>query len=138
MLDRFRRAEPTVDTPPRAYHPAVAATFESIARTHEERDQLSDENAELKSLLVRANRENAFLTEKFRQVEANRDFYQRHYVALHTRLADLSVDVEQLRNKIDHAVAEAKREADAMKETHRDGGEEVTLALEEAVGEKVD
>jgi len=114
MLQRLKRQEPQIEGPrERPYHPAVAATFENIARTHEERDQLAAENADLKKLLAAADRENDFVSGKLREVEANRDFYQRHYVALHSRLADLEIDVDNLRNRIAHAISEARREADA-------------------------
>lgn len=150
------RREPKVEAP-RAregeLHPDVATMFNSIASTRDERDRLRIEVSELHELLAKAKRENDFLENRLAEAEHKRDFYQHHYVALHVRLSDLDLTIENhLRNiettiqsalsnvrlVVQNAITEAKRDADASGIDQSGGeperaGDKGTEAVEDAL-----
>lgn len=84
----------------------TAAIMDTIVQTRRERDMLRDEVERLEAGLATARREGGFLREQLQHAEFKRDFYQRHYVSLHVRLADIG-------NTIMRAIEDAKIEAAA-------------------------
>lgn len=130
MINALRkRQEPKVEAPQplrQNYHPKVAEMFDVVARTTDERDRLVEENATLHEQLHAARRELNFLQVKLRETEHNRDFYQRHYIALHTRLSDMGVMIE-------NAIREAASEANAAGMTPEQAKVEVVEAVDEAL-----
>lgn len=114
----LRKVEPKMTTPVRQDVPIndrTAQIMDDIVRTAQERDELQAECNRLRAIGSEDKRQIAFLERKLAEVEAKRDYYQVHSVALHTRLCDIASDMEHLVKRIDKALAESQVDAAAGK-----------------------
>jgi predicted nuclease with TOPRIM domain len=81
-----------------------------LTRTTVERNELRAENARLNATLDEMQRETDFLREQLRIAEHKRDMFQRHAVALYTRMVDAIPQVRLIADNISRALEEARLE----------------------------
>lgn len=78
---------------PSTIDPKTTAILDDIVRTNRERDELRADNDRLRASCDEMEREVSFLREQLSIAERKRDMFQRHAVALFTRLHDIVVVV---------------------------------------------
>jgi chromosome segregation ATPase len=91
--------------------PQTAKILDDIARTAQRASELEAECEKLKALNSELARERDFYRREFEGAERRRDMYQRHSVALFTRLTDEVDALEDHRNRLIKALSEARLEA---------------------------
>jgi len=91
--------------------PEEQTAIANMSRVSIERNELRATNAQLNASLDDIQRENDFLREQLRVAEQKRDMFQRHAVALYTRLVDAIPQVRIIADNIARALEEARIES---------------------------
>jgi hypothetical protein len=91
--------------------PKTAEILDNIVRTNERVQELEHENAMLRARDIELIRELRFIKKQLEICETKRDMFQRHAVALFTRMVDLLPQMQNYVKMIDNALADAKEEA---------------------------
>lgn len=103
--------DPPESNPLSGASPDTVAFFERSRRIEQERNELETTCSRLKTDLAEAHRQIDFQAEQLRIAERKRDMFQRHAVALYTRMVDLIPDIRILADKAEAFLQEARTEA---------------------------
>jgi chromosome segregation ATPase len=95
--------------------PKTAEMLDNIVKTQRRLEEVEYECHSLSAALDKAERENEFLRASLSACERKRDMFQRHAVALFTRLVDIIPVIRSHADIIEKALAEAKEEAIHMR-----------------------
>lgn len=73
----------------------IQQVVKSIVDTTTERDALREEVRKLRTDLFNLSSRVEFLTAELKTIRAEKEFYQRHSISVHTRLSDISMLIAQ-------------------------------------------
>jgi hypothetical protein len=91
--------------------PQTAQVLDNIVLSQRRLKEVEADNARLNASLDQSEREVEFLRESLQSCERKRDMFQRHAVALYTRLVDLIPAIRLHADTIENALKDAKIEA---------------------------
>jgi len=114
MLGIGRKKEPVMSDEQdnaKTMSPKTAEILDNIVRTNERVQELEHENAMLRARDAETMRELRFIKKQLEICETKRDMFQRHAVALFTRLVDILPQMQNYVKMISNALADAREEA---------------------------
>ena len=91
--------------------PKTAEMLDNIVKTQRRLEEVERDNFNLSHMVDKSERENEFLRASLSACERKRDMFQRHAVALFTRLVDIIPAIRSHADVIEAALKDAKVEA---------------------------
>jgi predicted nucleic acid-binding Zn-ribbon protein len=88
----------------------IEQVVKSIVDTTAERDSLREEVRRLRNDLDKYASRVGFLTEELKAIRAEKEFYQRHSISVHTRLSDISMLINQAMEEAKHKAWDQEKE----------------------------